>query len=68
MALQEYIPIEWVNGTAPAINATNLNHSEQGIKRVTDRVKEIENGELVPLGSWEWDGTTLRITVAEPAP
>ena len=32
MAFQEYIPTQWVDGTAPAINAQNLNHIEEGIK------------------------------------
>ena len=35
MALQEYIPTQWIDGTAPAINATNLNHIEEGIEGVT---------------------------------
>lgn len=38
MALEEYIPTEWVNGVAPAINAENLNHIEQGIKNITSSV------------------------------
>jgi len=33
---EEYIPLEWFNNTSPAINAANLNHLEQGIKKVTD--------------------------------
>ena len=33
---EEYIPLEWFNNTSPAINATNLNHLEQGVKKVTD--------------------------------
>jgi hypothetical protein len=27
----DYAPTTWVNNSAPAINATNLNHIEQGI-------------------------------------
>ena len=34
----EYVPTEWVNGTAPAINAINLNHMELGIEAVTNEV------------------------------
>ena len=30
MALQSYVPTSWVNGTAPAINAVNLNKMKQG--------------------------------------
>lgn len=41
MALPEYIPTGWVNGTAPAINSLNLGKLEQGIKRVTDEVIQI---------------------------
>ena len=63
MALQEYIPIDWVNGAAPAINATNLKHAEAGIQRVTNIVREMESGGVFPLGGWDWDGTTLRVTV-----
>ena len=38
MAFSEYIPTNWVNGAAPAINAANLNHIEQGIKNTADAV------------------------------
>ena len=36
LAFQEYVPTNWVDGTAPAINAANLNHIEQGIKNAQD--------------------------------
>ena len=36
MACLEYVPTEWFDNTAPAINAANLNHIEIGIKSVTD--------------------------------
>lgn len=36
MAITAYTPTVWVNDTAPARNATNLNKQEQGIKTVTD--------------------------------
>ncbi len=35
---QEYIPTQWVDNAAPAINAANLNHIELGIKDATDTV------------------------------
>lgn len=38
MACLEYVPTEWFNNTAPAINASNLNKIELGIKSVTDCV------------------------------
>ena len=70
MAITEYVPTEWFDNTAPAINAANLNHIEQGIKHAVDganaideRVVQIENGDISPLGSWSFDGTTLFITV-----
>lgn len=52
MALLEFIPIQWVNGSAPAINAVNLVHSGNGIKNVTDAVIELEITveNLMPLG------------------
>lgn len=34
--IKTYVPTVWVNGTAPARNATNLNKQETGIKNVTD--------------------------------
>jgi microcystin-dependent protein len=52
MALQQYIPTQWVNGTAPAINSINLNHIENGIEGVTDAVIVLEEAvtDLVPAG------------------
>jgi len=47
---KEYIPTKWVNGTTPAINATNLNHIEEGIVNVTNEVnlirEEIDSGAI----------------------
>lgn len=43
MAYSEYIPTQWVDGSAPAINAANLNHLEQGIKDATDNTIELDN-------------------------
>ena len=42
---QEYIPTEWFDNTAPAINAANLNHLEIGIKQATDC--SIENSDAI---------------------
>ena len=39
----DYIRIPWVNGTAPAINATNLNHMDVGIFNATEAIKVIES-------------------------
>ena len=56
MACEIYTPTIWVNGTAPAINASNLNNIEGGIKRVADctvnleeRIETIEQSD-VPIG------------------
>ena len=53
MALLEYIPTQWVNGTAPAINAVKLNHIENGIKEVTDDVILLQTAveDLMPVGA-----------------
>jgi len=43
MATTPYIVTTWVNGTAPARNATNLNKQETGIKNATDGVIAAES-------------------------
>jgi len=55
---KEYVPTQWVNGTAPAINAVNLNHIEKGISdnascvlEIEDRIDIIEESGGVPLGT-----------------
>ena len=37
MAVNEYNPLVFVDGSAPALSAENLNHGEQGIKRSSFR-------------------------------
>ena len=37
-----YTKTTWVNGTAPAINATNLNNIETGIDSATTRLDVLE--------------------------
>ena len=64
MACQEYIPTEWVDFTAPAINAANLNRIELGIKKVTDCAIELEDTithlDIVPAGMIAmWSGATV---------
>jgi len=52
--LNEYIPTIWVNGTAPAINAVNLNHIENGLRDVTECTRELEekiNNVGSPIGT-----------------
>jgi len=62
--IEEYIPTEWVNGTAPAINSSNLNHIEQGIKAVTEgcieNTLELQGGGVVPIGGIiMWSGSVV---------
>lgn len=59
MAIADYIKTIWANGSAPAINADNLNKIEDGIDVVTDeanlidsRVTDLENG--IPVESMEF--------------
>ena len=39
--MNEYQRTQWVNGQAPALSAENLNHIEEGIKAVTDAVRNL---------------------------
>lgn len=43
-----YTPTNWVNDAAPSINSANLNHVEQGIKKVTDSLVTV-NAEIAAL-------------------
>ena len=43
MALQDYQRSQWVDGTTPAINSTNLLNIENGIDRATTAIQQIEN-------------------------
>jgi len=47
MALQNYNKTDWVNGTAPAINSTNLLNIEDGIDRATKAIQAIETNPYV---------------------
>ena len=33
-----YQPINWVNGQAPALNAANLNHMDEGIETAVEEI------------------------------
>jgi hypothetical protein len=61
MALQEYIPTQWVDNAAPAIDSINLNHIELGIKDVTDTVITFDD-ELTQLRQ---EVDALQITVGD---
>jgi len=43
MSLAVYTPTTYVNNTTPALASANLNHNEQGVKAVTDKVIEMES-------------------------
>lgn len=49
MAIEEYVPTKYINDSIPAINASNLNKTENGLKAVTDEVIAI--GSVTPSGS-----------------
>ncbi len=42
MALEDYNETAWVNDTAPAINAVNLNNIEKGIFDATEAIQVLE--------------------------
>lgn len=46
---ETYEPITWVNDTAPALNAPNLNRIEVGIEAIDDRVARVERGIVSPV-------------------
>ena len=47
MALNDYTRTEWVNGTAPAVNALNLNKIEEGIFDATEAVQVLEDNPYI---------------------
>jgi len=53
----EYVPTQWVDGTAPAINALHLNHLENGVKYATDG--------LIALEAYDMQGILDRLTALE---
>jgi len=68
MATDEYIPTIWVNGTTPAINATNLNHIENGIKNSTDAINELDleiGDEPIVRGTWYYETSTKTLHISD---
>ncbi len=63
MAIQAYVPTEWFDNTAPAINAANLNHIEQGILNVTEGLTDLES-EISRVDD-DITALTLRVTQNE---
>jgi len=66
--LGEYIPTQWVNGTAPAINAVNLNNIENGIRDVTECTRELEERVDIIEGTAFPIGSIIMLSGTEPIP
>lgn len=69
---QEYIPTQWVDNAAPAINAANLNHLELGIKDATDavinneqRLEQLEQNPYVLPGATPTEIGGVRVEVVD---
>lgn len=68
MANLNYQPTTYSNNQAPPISADNLNHNEQGLKAVSDRVDDLVTVEANPsetptatMESLEVDGTVYKV-------
>ena len=66
MAINEYIPTEWVDNAAPAINAANLNHIELGIKNATDETIRLD-GEIIRVDG-DLGDLEQRVEIIETSP
>lgn len=60
MASKIYSPTTWVNGSQPAISAENLNHIENGIDAIDNRVVT-HDGDIADLQSAVQTATDARI-------
>ena len=47
--MSRYIPTVWKNNIDPSINATNLNHLENGVKTAHDEIDDMIDG-TTPVG------------------
>lgn len=65
-----YVPTEWVNDQVPAINATNLNHIEEGIKTAHEEIESIVDGSTIikvpPASETELGGVRLWVDDSDP--
>ena len=63
--LEDYAETAWVNGTAPAINSTNLLNIEGGIDRVTEAVQVLQDNNssyvLPPASSATLGGVKIEV-------
>lgn len=60
MASKIYSPTTWVNGSQPAISAENLNHIENGIDAIDNRVVT-HDGDIANLQSAVQTATDAQI-------
>ena len=60
MASKIYSPTTWVNGQRPAISAENLNHIENGIDAIDNRVVT-HDGDIADLQSAVQTATDAQI-------
>lgn len=60
MASKIYSPTTWVNGSQPAISAENLNHIENGIDAIDNRVVT-HDGDIADLQSVVQTATDAQI-------
>jgi hypothetical protein len=60
MASKIYSPTTWVNGSQPAISAENLNHIENGIDAIDNRVVT-HDGDIADLQSAVQTATDAQI-------
>lgn len=60
MASKIYSPTAWVNGQQPAISAENLNHIENGIDAIDNRVVT-HDGDIADLQSAVQTATDAQI-------
>jgi len=47
--MSNYLPTIWKNNVNPALNATNLNHLEAGVKNAHDEIEDMITG-ATPVG------------------
>jgi hypothetical protein len=58
--ISPYDPTPWVNDSAPAINASNLNKIENQIDEITDAVIAIEDETTVPPTKLQYATPSVR--------
>lgn len=70
MPAPTYTPTTWVNNTAPAISADNLNHIEQGVAAATNGVTITYTVSQTLSGAVDgiavFNGSTLTATLPDP--